>query len=92
VDQAARDLFSERGLAEFTSHPVGHGLGLAKEPPVLAQGSGDVLRVGDCVTVEPGVYIPGFGGVRIEDILLIRDEAVECLSRAPRDLSFAVID
>jgi len=66
--------------------PVGHGVGLeVHEAPVLSQRTTDVLKPGMVVTVEPGIYIPGFGGVRIEDDVLITDDGYEILTSFPKD-------
>jgi Xaa-Pro dipeptidase len=83
VDVAARRVLVEAGYGENFVHALGHGVGIeVHEPPALSQTSRDVLRAGNVVTVEPGVYLVGYGGVRIEDTVLIRAEGVEKLTRA----------
>lgn len=86
VDATANAVIRERGFGEHITHAVGHGIGLFKEPPLLAPGSKDRLVVGDCVTVEPGIYVVGFGGARIEDDLLVLEDGAEVLTHFPKDI------
>ncbi len=87
VDAAARQVVADAGRAEQFVHPLGHGVGLQiHEAPLLAARSSDALAVGMAVTVEPGVYLDGRGGVRIEDTLMVRDGEPELLTRFPKDL------
>lgn len=81
---AVRDAFAEAGYPGFPPHHLGHGIGLAGELPRLALDSEDVLQAGDVFTVEPGVYLPGLGGVRIEDVIVLHETGHEVLSRHPR--------
>ena len=77
VDKAARDLISGAGFGEYFGHGLGHGVGLeVHEAPRLGKRSGDVLATGEVVTVEPGIYISGFTGVRIEDLVVVGDSGV----------------
>jgi Xaa-Pro aminopeptidase len=87
VDAAARGVVVDAGRGEEFLHPLGHGVGLQiHEAPLLgATGSGR-LAAGMAVTVEPGVYLEGRGGVRIEDTLVVTDGAPEVLTRFPKDL------
>jgi len=84
VDEAARECIARAGYGENFVHSLGHGVGLdVHEPPSLAPRSKDVLASGNVVTVEPGIYIPKFGGVRIEDTVVVQDEKAKKLTKAP---------
>lgn len=86
VDRAARDVIGEAGHAEHFGHGLGHGVGLdIHEAPRLHKISEDTLAPGDVVTVEPGVYLPGHAGVRIEDCVLVTDDGAEVLGAAPKE-------
>jgi Xaa-Pro aminopeptidase len=87
VDSAARKVIEAAGLGDRFFHRVGHGLGLeAHEDPSLDPGSKTVLEVGMVFTVEPGIYIPGWGGVRIEDDVVVEADGCRLLTRADRSL------
>jgi Xaa-Pro dipeptidase len=87
VDAAARLSLEEAGLGERFIHRTGHGLGLdAHEGPNLEPGSSVRLEAGNVVTVEPGVYIPGWGGVRIEDDVVVEEDGARLLTCADRGL------
>lgn len=87
VDRAARTVLAEYGYAEAFVHSTGHGLGLAvHEEPRLAEGVEAILEPGMVVTVEPGVYLPGRGGVRIEDVVVVTDRGAEVLTATPKDV------
>lgn len=87
VDAAARTVVARGRRAEQFVHPLGHGVGLQiHEAPLLAATSQGVLAAGMVVTVEPGVYLEGRGGVRTEDTLLVRDGAPRSLTASPREL------
>ncbi len=87
VDQACRQVIADAGWAEFFVHGTGHGVGLdIHEAPSVAATSTDTLEAGYVVTVEPGVYLPGLGGVRIEDTVVVTEDGCRSLNRTPKDL------
>jgi len=87
LDALARQHITRAGYGEQFTHNLGHGLGLEVHArPVLGRQSRDKLKPGMVVTVEPGVYIEGFGGVRIEDDILVTDDGAEVLNRSPKEL------
>lgn len=87
VDAAARVELRAAGLEAYFGHGLGHGVGLrVHETPNLNPRSKDVLRAGEVVTIEPGVYLPGFGGVRIEDLVMVREGGHRLLSHSTKDL------
>ncbi len=88
IDRIARDHIEAAGLGRFFSHGTGHGTGLdVHEPPRIAAPSKAVLEAGMVVTIEPGVYFPGKWGIRIEDMVLVRENDCEVLSKVPKDLT-----
>ena len=87
IDAAARDYIRDAGFEDRFGHGTGHGVGLAvHEWPVINKESEDVAEEGMVFTIEPGIYIPGWGGVRIEDMVLVTSGGCEVLTRIPKDL------
>ena len=88
VDAVAREIIEGAGHGEHFGHGLGHGVGLeVHEGPRLARTGQEPLRAGNVVTVEPGVYVPGLGGVRIEDLAVVREGGPQVLSGLPKDLT-----
>ena len=87
VDKACREVIAEAGWADAFLHSTGHGVGLdIHEAPWVASTATASLVAGNVVTVEPGVYLPDHGGVRIEDTLVVTDDGPRALTRSPKDL------
>ena len=90
VDRAARDVIEGAGYGELFVHRTGHGIGLEEhEAPYIVEGNDEPLRPGMCFSIEPGIYIPGELGVRIEDIVVVTGVGARRLNNAPRDLQVA---
>lgn len=87
VHQVAVDYFERVGMAAYFGHGLGHSVGLnIHEFPTFSPASQDVIPSGTVITVEPGLYIPGKGGVRIEDLIVVRDDGYENLTQSPKEL------
>jgi Xaa-Pro aminopeptidase len=88
VDATARKVIADAGYGEFFVHSLGHGVGLeVHEAPILSPESKDALAAGNVVTVEPGIYLVGYGGIRIEDTMLVQRSGAEKLTKGPYVLS-----
>jgi Xaa-Pro aminopeptidase len=87
IDATVRNYIKQKGYGNYFGHGTGHGIGLAvHERPVISERSKDIIREGMVFTIEPGIYIPGFGGVRIEDMVVVKKNRTEILTTLPRGL------
>ena len=85
-DALARDLIDAAGYADNFGHGLGHGVGLMiHELPSLRKANDDPLPVGAVFSIEPGIYLPGWGGVRIEDLVTLTDTGVRTLTQSSKD-------
>jgi Xaa-Pro aminopeptidase len=92
VDRAARRALDKAGLGKYFVHSLGHGLGVeVHEGPRLAASNRDILKPGMVVTVEPGVYLPGVAGIRIEDDVVVTETGCRVLSRLDKGLEWAMV-
>lgn len=87
LDKIAREVIEKAGYGEFFGHGLGHGVGIdVHEKPRLSQKNEDILSSGMVFTIEPGIYIPDFGGVRIEDMVVMGERGVEILTRSSKGM------
>jgi Xaa-Pro aminopeptidase len=87
TDAAARDVITAAGLGDKFGHGLGHGVGIdVHEAPHLAPTSTDTLEANNVLTIEPGIYLEGTGGIRIEDLVIVTDGEPEILSSFPKEL------
>lgn len=85
LDSVARDIIGGYGYGSFFGHGLGHGVGIdVHESPMVVPSSGDRIFPGSVFTIEPGIYIPGWGGVRIEDVLVMGDLSAQVLTLSPK--------
>ena len=91
LDDAARKVIAEAGYGEYFVHRLGHGMGIeVHEPPYISASSQSVLDEDMVFSIEPGIYLPGRFGLRLEDIVIMRSDGPEVLSELPRDLQHIV--
>jgi len=89
IDQIVRDYIQKKGYGEYFVHSTGHGLGIeVHEAPSISSRDNTILQPGMVITVEPGIYIPNLGGVRIEDDVLVTENGYELLTKSTRELIF----
>ena len=87
VDKAARDVIVSSGYGDFFTHRTGHGIGLlAHEDPYISMNNLDVLKKGMIFTIEPGIYLPGIGGIRIEDDILVEVAGCKTITNLKREV------
>jgi len=91
ADANARTVIDQAGFGEQFGHGLGHGVGIdVHEAPRLSRESSDTLAANNVVTVEPGIYLPGEGGIRIEDLVVVTDDGPEILTSFTKDLETVV--
>lgn len=93
VDERVRQVIADAGYGEYFTHRTGHGVGLdIHEPPFVVGGNSQILEVGMVMSIEPGIYLPGKFGVRIEDLVIIEETGARSLNRAPKRLEDVIIN
>ena len=87
IDKAARDVIADAGYGEYFGHSFGHSLGLdIHEAPPASPATETIMPVGAVISAEPGIYLPGKFGVRIEDVLILREDGCENITHADKNL------
>lgn len=90
LDRAARNVIKKSGYGKYFTHRLGHGIGREiHEPPYIVEGNQEKLEKGNTFSNEPGIYIPGKFGIRLEDVLFVRDQGAECLTELTHDYMVA---
>jgi Xaa-Pro dipeptidase len=86
IDATARNYIESKGYGKYFTHRTGHGVGIeVHEKPYISSNSEGILKSGMIFSIEPGIYLPSVGGVRIEDLVLVTDNGCEVLNRYPKD-------
>ena len=92
LDKIARDIIDQAGYGEYFIHRLGHGMGMTDhEFPSIMEGNDMLLEPGMCFSIEPGIYIPGFAGVRIEDCIHITKDGNESFTHTTKELQYVGI-
>ena len=87
IDKVARDYIESKGYGKYFTHSTGHGVGIEVHDPIsVSRFSDTILEENMVITVEPGIYIPGVGGIRIEDDVLVKNDGFEVLTKASKKL------
>jgi Xaa-Pro aminopeptidase len=88
LDGVCRGIITDAGFGDWFTHGTGHGVGLLiHEDPFVNRAGDAILQVGDVVTVEPGVYREGFGGIRVEDLVVVTSDGCRVLTESPKDFT-----
>ncbi|KOY79822.1 M24 family metallopeptidase [Apilactobacillus kunkeei] len=89
VDKVARDIIEKSGYGKYFIHRLGHGMGMSEhEFPSIMEGNKMVLKPGMCFSIEPGIYVPGFAGVRIEDCVYVTEDGCEPFTHTPKEIKY----
>jgi Xaa-Pro aminopeptidase len=91
IYQSVVDHFATKGWQQYFVHHLSHGLGLGGDRPRIAADSADILQIGDALSCEPGLYIPGLGGARVENMIYVGEDGPEELTKSPLDLPMGLL-